>query len=83
MACPTCLLLKAALQQLGLPEEAAASAGTIIGVPVEAEVKKKVKGKVSAYNRKYKRAYADVERKHPRMSFPRKVKLAHKKAKKM
>lgn len=78
MVCPTCMLLKATLQSLGVPSGPAAEIGKAVGKPVE----RKVKRKVSAYSKRYGRAFRRLKKKHPRMSFKQLAKKAHRAAKK-
>ena len=77
MACPTCLMLKALLESLGVPTSDAEKIGTAVGKPVQKKVVKKVKRKASKYNLEYKKQYAKLKKKHPRTSFPVLAKKAH------
>ena len=48
MVCPTCLMIRAFLEQQGVAYETAATVGDALGKPLE----RKVKRKVSAYHRR-------------------------------
>lgn len=78
MVCPTCMLLKATLQSLGVPSGAASEIGRAVGKPVE----RKVKRKASAYSKRYGKAFRRLKKKHPRMKFSTLAKKAHRAAKK-
>lgn len=60
MACATCILLRAALESLGVPEQAAEVTSVKLGKPIERKVKAKVKRTASAYNKRYSRAFKKV-----------------------
>jgi predicted DsbA family dithiol-disulfide isomerase len=78
MVCPTCILLKAALDSLGV----SGSSQIVSAVePVLMATETKVKGKVSRYNREYKKQFASLKKKHPRTSFHTLVKRAHRNTK--
>lgn len=77
MACPTCVLLKALLESLGVETSDAEKIGKTVGKPVQKKVVKKVKRKASKYNLEYKKQYAKLKRKHPRTSFSALAKKAH------
>ena len=80
MPCPTCILLKAALDSLGV----GASEQIVDAVkPTLMKTEAKVKGKVSRYNREYKKQFSALKKKHPRTAFPTLVKKAHKNTKKV
>jgi len=80
MPCPTCILLKAALDSLGV----GGSTEIVEAVkPTLMKTEAKVKGKVSRYNREYKKQFAALKKKHPRTAFPTLVKRAHRATKKV
>jgi len=54
----------------------------IVKAKLKPVTKTKVKRGPSAYNIKYKRAYAQLKKKHPRMKFAAIAKKAHKQLKK-
>jgi hypothetical protein len=60
MACPTCILLKAALESLGVSPDVSEVVSRKVGKPVERKVKATVKRKASAYNKRYSRAFKKV-----------------------
>ena len=77
MACPTCVLLKALLESMGVPTSDAEKIGSAVGKPVQRKVVKKVKRKASKYNLEYKKQYAKLKKKHPRTGFASLAKKAH------
>ena len=60
MPCPTCILLKAALESLGVSDSASGVISEQLGKPIERKVKAKVKRTASAYNKRYSRAFKKV-----------------------
>lgn len=64
MPCPTCILLKAALESLGMSDTASSIVAERVGRPVERKVKKTVKRKASAYNKRYSRAFKKVAKRY-------------------
>ena len=64
MACPTCLMLRALLESLGVPVDDAARIGDAVGKPTEKAVKRKVKRKASAYSKRYGKAFKKVAKKY-------------------
>jgi len=84
MACATCALIQAFLEEAGVSEEIAAPISRKVGKPIE----KKVKRKASAYSIKYGKAFKKVSKKYKKKGggwmkdgFKRAQKAAHKLAK--
>jgi len=78
MVCPTCAAIQALLNAGGLPEPLSHSIAQEVGTRVE----RKVKRKASAYSKKYGAAYKRLKKKHPRTSFGKLAKMAHRAVKK-
>ncbi len=91
MACPTCILLKALLESIGVDtKDASTIANTKTVKSYDKKVQTKVKRKASAYSKKYGRAFKAVAGKYQKKNggwkkdgFRLAQKAAHKKAKKM
>ena len=64
MACPTCLMLRALLESVGVPVDDAARIGDAVGKPTERAVKRKVKRTASAYSKRYGAAFKRVAKKY-------------------
>ena len=58
MVCPTCLMIRAFLEQQGVPYEMAATVGDKLGKPIE----RKVKRKVSAHAKRVGRAIRRINK---------------------
>tara|TARA_Y100001938_G_C8025460_1_gene397749 strand:+ start:861 stop:1139 length:279 start_codon:yes stop_codon:yes gene_type:complete len=86
--CPTCFLLKALLQTVGVSPNV--SSAIAYSPPVQqAEdrvvrtVKKKAKKKVSKYQREFGKQLKQLKKKHPRTAVKNLMKKAHKLTKKI
>ena len=80
--CPTCMLLKGALQSLGVSPPVAE---TIAYAPpvqqAEDRVVRKVKRKASSYQKKLGKAIKALKKKHPKTKMSTLMKRAHKQVK--
>jgi len=86
MACATCALIQAFLEEAGVSKEIAQPISRKVGKPIE----KKIKRKASAYSIKYGKAFKKVAKKYQKKSggwmkngFKRAQKEAHILAKRM